>query len=106
MNTETNWCECQSLNRPEDTGNIASTVLDPNGYFDWTIPSKLVNVDACIAKYVIKLWEENIWTQGSCCGHNGMFPRNIILENWRDAERAHKAVGNKIELLAWKLTVL
>lgn len=100
---KTNWCECKSLNRPKDTGNVESIILDPNEYFDWGTPSELIYVDACISKYVVSLWKANIWTQGSCCGHNGIFPQNIILDNWRDAGKAHKIVKNKIELVAWKL---
>lgn len=97
------WCECKSYNRPEDTGEVDSVLLDPNEYFDFANSVKLVPVDACIADLVLKLWEANILTKGSCCGHNGILPRSIILDNWRDAERAHKVIKGKIELVAWKL---
>lgn len=97
------WCECKSYNRPEDTGDVEAIILDPNEYFDWDEPAKLVSVDACIAEYVVKLWKAHIWTKGSCCGHNGMFPRNIVLDSWREAERAHRITKGKIELVAWKL---
>lgn len=43
---------------------------------------KSVSVDACIAPVIQHLWDNDIWTENSCCGHIGADNRP---EYWGDA---------------------
>ena len=99
-------CTCQSYNRPEITGDTEPVIADPNLYFKWDSPARIVCLDICIADEVLALWKASVWTRGSCCGHNGLFERSIILENWQDAEKARRLIKDHTILKAWKLTTL
>lgn len=96
-------CNCASLNRPESTGSKPPVALDPNKFFKWDTPGKVVYVDACISDEVRVLWEAGIWTKGSCCGHNGMFERSIILDEGADEKTARRLIAKRTNLLMWKL---
>jgi hypothetical protein len=63
-------CKCISSNRPKEWQEDEAIVLDPNKYFDYDSKAKKVSVDYCIADVIKYLWENGIWTVGSCCGHN------------------------------------
>lgn len=96
-------CKCISYNRPLPYQTEQSVVLDVP---DWVGSEKLtVCVDACIAPVVKALWEARIWTLGSCCGHNGEFPRTIIVDR-SDRKRAEEVIaslGDSAIIQAWEL---
>lgn len=98
-------CTCQSSNRP-DIGKTPETVLDPNKYFDWNTQHKKIAVDSCIADEVLALWKAGIWTKGSCCGHNDLNSRSIILEDGQDAKKAISLVTKATKLKQWQLVDL
>lgn len=74
-------CDCHSYNA--DTGTSKEVIL----VYPW---NKEINVcvDSCIADVIELLWENNINTQNSCCGHNKITPWIIFDENSLSAEKA------------------
>ena len=86
-------CDCQSANRPEETGKTPEVLLDYRKYFpDATRPQ--VAVDACISVEVDRLWRAGIRTGGCCCGHNGLFgPPSVFIVDPADAERAAEVLS-------------
>lgn len=75
----TDTCHCRSYNGDDaDTPGVPEVVLDPRPVFPFT--TKTVCVDACIAEDIKRLWAHSIWTYGCCCGHNGRFPRTVIVD--------------------------
>ena len=57
-------CTCHSYNA--DTGDKDEVgLLNQAGETVW--------IDACIAPVIKHLWDNNVHTEGSCCGHNGRF---------------------------------
>lgn len=68
-------CDCHSYNM--DSGVVSEVVLRnvPVG-----IGKKSVCVDACIANVVRHLWDSDVLTQSSCCGHNLEGP-SLVLED-------------------------
>ena len=78
-------CDCRSGNCPETGGSIPSLVV--------TVPKALrtdrttITIDPCIAEAVAVLWSLKITTHSNCCGHNGLFPRHIVIDevNYMDA---------------------
>lgn len=82
-------CDCFSYNAGK--GSVPSVVLDPSEYFDH--PSKRVAIDHCISQQIEMLWKNRIWTEGSCCGHNGLFGDSgpsVIVSDGSDAKLAKK----------------
>ena len=87
-------CDCFSYNWQE--GETPPVLLDPNKYIEHDgDPLKQVSVDACIADQVKMLWQSGVWTEGSCCGHNGEFFNGrvdgrpyVIVSSSADAEAA------------------
>lgn len=65
-------------------------------------------IDSCIAPVIKHLWDNDIWTIGSCCGHNGFFGRpSIILgdgeDNYTKIRELIKEVDDRnFELSQWK----
>ena len=59
-------CNCHSYNW--DIGKESEIVMihPLTGYN--------VCIDACIAHVIKHLWNNHIWTGGSCCGHNRQIP--------------------------------
>lgn len=57
-------CNCQSYNRP-DVGTVKPVTLTPP---PWSSKTG-IDIDACIAPVIQKLWDAGIQTGGSCCGH-------------------------------------
>lgn len=88
-------CNCKSYNRPELGGEETMTIANRYG-----CP---IAVDPCIADEVKALWANDIGTLGSCCGHNGVFERSIILADADDAYRAREIVKPETKLKAWIL---
>lgn len=72
---------------------------------EWAGATKPVCVDACIAPVIEALWEEKIWTENCCCGHNGQFPRSVIVHR-SDRKRAEEVIsrlGDTADVGAWEL---
>lgn len=94
-------CGCISYNRPQPYQTVQSVVLSAP---EWA-PKSTVSVDACIAHVIETLWAEKIWTLGCCCGHNGEFMRDVIVDR-ADRHRAEDVVrrlGDPIIVRAWEL---
>lgn len=67
-------------------------------------PKTKVAVDFCIVGLILKLWDADIKTLSSCCGHN-LEPPTIILADKEDAYTAYriaKQVGKEdVRFLCW-----
>lgn len=69
-------------------------------------------IDACIAPVIKKLWDNNVWTIGSCCGHNGVFGiPSIVLgegeDNYTRIRELIKEVDDRhFELTQWKMVIV
>lgn len=97
-------CDCISYNGqvPGQQGTPEVLLAVP----DWvTRERRTVAVDACIADHIKALWEAGIWTEGCCCGHNGQFPRNVIVdrENHVTAQAFLDARQAGITVMSWQL---
>lgn len=95
-------CKCISYNRPQPYQNVQSVLLTAP---EWAGSTKPVYVDACIAPVIKALWAEKIWTFNSCCGHNGEFPRSVIV-NSCDRRRAGEVIArldDTVNVGAWEL---
>lgn len=72
-------------------------------------PHKPIYVDACIVKVLKYLWERNIYTKSSCCGHNTHDPSLVVEDNL--GEESAKMIRELIaevddrdwEICSWKL---
>ncbi len=96
-------CTCISYNRPEPYQTTPEVVLSVPVRFGWH--KETVCVDACIAGLVQQLWDANIWTLGSCCGHNVEADRAVIVDR-TDREKAAtviRTIGDSARILAWEL---
>ncbi|MFK4897368.1 hypothetical protein [Lactococcus petauri] len=81
---------------------------------------KSIFVDACIAKVIQHLWDNDIWTESSCCGHIGADNRpeywgsagpSIVLgstvDNYsRVRELIAEVEDRRFELSQWKRVVV
>lgn len=97
-------CDCISYNRPDLGGKTPEVVLQVPKWAK-TAERKTVCVDACIAGHVKALWDFGIWTLNSCCGHNGAFPRSIIVDR-ADHAAAQRIMGDRdadITVMSWQL---
>lgn len=102
-------CDCISYNRPQEYQKTPSIGLTPP---QWALDSggvkDLILVDSCIADQVQALWDAGIWTESSCCGHNGEFWRSIIVGKL-DARRARDLLQERFERPAmvayWSLVI-
>lgn len=92
-------CNCHS----HATGDgLTSERIVPHPTEDRT-----VCLDACIAPLVLHLWDYDIPTLGSCCGHGKNAP-SIVLSSAIDAPRALRLLHRydpeyRVEVLAWVL---
>ncbi len=93
-------CDCQSYNRPENSGSIPETVLDPRPYFAFA--TKTVCVDACIADQIEALWKAGVFTRGCCCGHNLQGPE-VFIDQPSEVEMACSVLA--YEKRQWKVMV-
>jgi hypothetical protein len=66
---------------------------------------KTVCVDECIADAVQAIWDAGVWTLGSCCGHNNLEMRGVIVEQADKAEaiRLLEGIDPTIRVGAWQL---
>ena len=105
-------CNCHSYNA--DKGLESEVILkNPHTGYD-------VSLDACIADQIKMLWDNEIQTGGSCCGHNGLFPKAyggpqvVLMEsftlgaNTSEAQKAKELLkkhdkNRQWKVYAWKL---
>lgn len=98
-------CDCKSYNK--QVGTVEERILYPKFYTD----GRSVCVDECIADVVLHLWKRGIMTWNSCCGHNGLFGRPMIIigENASIATvKYYRAIIKEIDnrefdILSWTL---
>lgn len=92
-------CDCYSYNA--DTGKTPNVLIQHK-------TSGTKAIDACIAPVIQKLWDNNIWTIGSCCGHNGKFgiPSIVLGENEDNYSKIRELIKEvderHFELSQWK----
>ncbi len=97
-------CDCISYNRPDlcPIDGKPSVLLKPPS---WSSRESIC-VDACIADAVKMLWDNDIVTCGSCCGHNKWMP-SIILDEAADARKALDLLvafdGRPWDVMQWRL---
>lgn len=100
-------CTCKSYNQPKGYQVTPSRVVPVPEWASNKIPT--ICLDECIADAILKLWENKIWTKGSCCGHNEGKP-SIVLADPSDAQRAHiiltECDGREWDVYGWVLTKL
>lgn len=96
-------CDCHSYNG--DFGKTPEVLITHK-----TNGTKAI--DACIAPVIQKLWDNDIWTIGSCCGHNGRFGQpSIVLgeheDNYSKIRTLIKEVDDRnFELTQWKRVIV
>ena len=104
-------CNCHSYNGDDiDSGKDQEVLLRPPK--DFHLDRDSVCVDACIADVIQHLWDNNIQTLNSCCGHNKERP-SIILESYvtdDDVKNIREIIRQidqrDFKLMAWKLKEL
>jgi len=62
-------CDCYSYNW--DIGNEKGKILT-------TLDGNKILIDNCIAEIIQALWNKELWTEGSCCGHGRAKPSLLI----------------------------
>ena len=96
-------CKCISYNQPkkyQKTPARKMSILYGIGA-DGKKVFKYVFIDECIADDLQKLWDNNIMTSASCCGHNTK-PKNVVLSDEKDYKKAKKLLPD-FEIYYWKL---
>ena len=96
-------CACQSYNQPQEGQTDPEVILNVPSWAPQDRPT--VCVDRCIVPAVQALWSTNIWTLGSCCGHNDPDERWIIVDrfNRSAAEAVLQRIGDDAHVYAWEL---
>lgn len=97
-------CDCISYNgqRPGQIGT-PEVVLDAPDWIEHD--RRTIPVDACIADHIKALWGAKIWTHSCCCGHNGTFPRSVVVDK-SDHAAAHRLLierGADMAVMSWQL---
>ena len=70
---------------------------------------KTVCVDACISHVIKHIWNNGVFTKGSCCGHNGKYgkPSIILDSSIKNADKVRKLISEVDErdfkLMSWNL---
>ena len=106
--------ECISSNRPEEWQTREQVILEypfvDRPFGEKSPEPKKIPIDACIAPVIKHLWEHNIVTRNSCCGHGYKNPEIIVDENThpQNADMIRKLIAEVDErefgILSWKLT--
>lgn len=92
-------CDCQSGNAPHIGAVPAAVLTIPEGL---AFAGKSVCVDQCIRAAVERLWAAGVSTLSNCCGHNGRFPRHVLVDQHEaDAARA-AVVDDTIAIMFWR----
>jgi hypothetical protein len=96
-------CTCQSYNLPEPEQTTPEVVLVVPRKFPQDRPT--ICVDPCIAPAVQALWDADIWTLSSCCGHNDSNERLIVVDraDRTRAEAVLRQIGDSAHVYAWEL---
>lgn len=100
-------CDCISYNRPRPQQKTPSIVVNMP-FFEPEGPTTEVSLDACIADQVKALWDAGIPTMSSCCGHNGEFPRHVVVSSeyaW-EAKEALKSFRSPLTVSFWVLATI
>ena len=74
-------CNCKSYNL--NIGEEPSVILTPpeNLFKQMDRDTRSICIDKCIANVIKHLWNHNIVTLGSCCGHNEKSP-SVVIANY------------------------
>lgn len=100
-------CLCKSYNAPQDYQTKEERVLV------YPFTGKKVCIDDCIADTILFLWDKDIQTVGSCCGHNHDSP-SLVLEQESAADNTIATVIQAIrdsgdlrdwDILSWTMTL-
>ena len=95
-------CNCHSYNQQsEGAPNITLTV--PRNIRHYTDGRKKVCIDACIADVIQALWDRNLPTLNSCCGHNEL-PSSIVIPEAFAPERYLNALREIDPFRVWIVT--
>ena len=72
----------------------------------------IIDIDACIADVIKHLWDNDVFTTASCCGHGRKEPSIIIKDDAtiEQAERIEELISKvdkrKFNIFSWRLTLL
>ena len=69
-------CSCISYNLPEPHQATKSRAVR----FPWG-EHRIVDLDECIADTILHLWNADIVTGGSCCGHGDRNPSVVLMDD-------------------------
>jgi len=100
-------CSCQSMNCPEIGSEPPLRVSIPDG-----LPGAgaHVFVDRCILPAVELLWAIGVETTSNCCGHNGLFPRHVMVAKAEDGPKARAILDGAgwpcLEVCFWQRVTL
>lgn len=98
-------CDCLSYNRPDWGGSDLEAVL-PSPPHLMDIKPGHICIDACLVPVIKKLWDHQVVTLSSCCGHRREAP-NIVLGDDVDADMVRQLANTvderHIKLLQWRL---
>ncbi|MFJ7174548.1 DUF551 domain-containing protein [Citrobacter freundii] len=91
-------CNCHSYNRQD--GEVPNVILNvPENIRIYTDGRENVCVDACIADVISQLWQEDLPTLNSCCGHGREAPAIVIPQ---DAEpKKYLDMLSRIDARSW-----
>lgn len=90
-------CNCVSNNRHDLPGT------DPLVLMKGPSAPEGKGIDACIVPLIQELWDADIITLNSCCGHNGeMGNPSVVLYEYQAAE-AKNILGSRMDVFSWKL---
>ena len=103
-------CGCYSYNWDDNnTSKQQNVLLDVPEKFN--SHQKVVCVDYCISNVIKTLWENDIFTLNSCCGHNKVPPSIIFDCSYeKELDKIKNIISElddrQFKLLAWKLVEL
>lgn len=94
------WDNCKSYNK--QYGEVEEVVLPRPSFLPDGERVNGVPVDACIADVVTHLWQNDIVTLGSCCGHGKEAPSLILAQGERNYEDIERLI-NELDSRHWSL---
>lgn len=82
------------------------TSIMPDGEREY----KKVAIDACIAPVIQYLWDNDVYTGGSCCGHGKNNPSIVLEMGVENYSRVRELIKEKderyFELTQWKRVIV
>ena len=98
-------CDCKSYNI--EVGTVPEVIVEVPKHFCGD-SRQTVCIDGCIVDHVKALWDANIFTLGSCCGHNGVARRSVIVEEGHkhDALSLLNERGADMEVGSWSINYI